>query len=164
MQPAANVVRRQRQKEALSPLGLAALVYAQEYGWPVFPVVEHGKSPLIDGAFHNASSHPEQVCAWWDQWPNANIGFSPGSFGLLVVDIDGPTGEVLAREAGVFDAETLECVTARGVHRYFRLPNGITIGNQKLNQIDIRASAGYVLLPPSIHESGHVYTWRGELE
>jgi hypothetical protein len=149
---------------ALSPLGLAAMVYAQHFGWAVFPIVPRGKQPLIDGGFHNASTHPEQIAEWWFAQPDANIGFCPGSFGFVVVDIDGPEGESRANDVGAFDVPTLECITSRGVHRYFRLPDAVTIGNRKLEQIDIRAHAGYVLLPPSVHASGHAYSWRGELE
>lgn len=148
----------------LSPLGLAALTYSQEYGWPVFPL-SRDKKPLIDGGFHAASSHPEQVAAWWDRWPDANIGFCPGTFGFMVLDVDGPEGEQAAHEAGAFDVATLEVVTRRGGHRWFRLPAGITVGNGKrLPQCDVRAHAGYVILPPSVHASGHVYAWRGSIE
>lgn len=151
----------------LSPLGLAALSYSQEFGMPVFPVLPRGKKPLIDGGFHGASTHPEQVAEWWDRWPDANIGFSPGSCGWLVTDLDSAEAEALAREVGLLDDVTLEVLTRRGRHLYFRLPRGVTIGNASLWEergIDIRANNGYVLLPPSVHASGHVYSWRGELE
>jgi len=149
---------------ALSELGLAALSYSQELGWPVFPVEPCGKRPLIANGFHGATTHPEQIAAWWDRWPHANIGFCPGSHDLIVVDIDGPEGERLADNAGVLEIDTLEVRTARGVHRYFRLPAGVTIGNVARAQLDVRAHNGYVLVPPSVHSSGHVYTWRGVIE
>lgn len=148
----------------LSPLGLAALTYSQEYGWPVFPVEPRGKKPLVDGGFHAAATHPEQIAAWWDRWPDANIGFCPGSFGLFVLDVDGPEGLAAARDAGALDVATLEVVTSRGMHRYYRLPAGVVVGNRSLRKLDVRAHNGYVLLPPSVHASGHVYTWRGEIE
>jgi Bifunctional DNA primase/polymerase, N-terminal. len=149
----------------LSALGVQALTYSQEYGWPVFPVEPRGKKPLIAGGFRMASQHPEQVCAWWDQWPLANIGFCPGMAGLVVLDIDGPAGKAAARDMHVFAADTLEVATSRGVHKYFRLPDGVTLGNESpWPELDVRAHAGYVLLPPSVHPSGHVYTWRGQVE
>jgi putative DNA primase/helicase len=49
--------------------------------------------------------------------------------------------------------------TVRGRHLWFRHPGG-HIGNRKLaDHIDVRADAGYVLLPPSVHPSGRTYAW-----
>jgi hypothetical protein len=145
----------------LSSLRLAAVSYAAELGYAVFPIVPRGKRPLIDGGFRMASSNPEQIATWWDRWPEANIGFSPGTADLLVLDIDGVDGEQLARDAGAYDVQTVEVLTSRGVHRYYQLPAGIVVGNSAHRQLDVRSAAGYVLLPPSQHESGHVYEWRG---
>ena len=154
-----------RHSPALSVCGLEALRYSQESGWPVFPVEPRGKVPLIPGGFRSASTHPEQVCDWWDGFPLANIGFSPGAAGLIVLDIDGPLGEATARELGVFTTPTVEVVTSRGRHKYFRLPIGVTLGNESpWTDLDVRAHNGYVLLPPSVHPSGHVYSWRGARE
>lgn len=156
----------------LSPLGMAALTYSQEYGMPVFPLRPRDKKPLIpksaggDG-FKDASTHPEQICAWWDEEPNANIGFSPGSMGWIVIDVDGPEAEAYARSLGMLDVSTLAVRTARGHHYYFALPKGVSIGNSSIwdkKGINVRSSAGYVALPPSVHASGHVYTWVGNLE
>lgn len=149
----------------LSDLGIAALELAQEYGFRVFPVRPRGKKPLIaDGnGFHDATTHPEQIAAWWDAAPNANIGLYPGASQLIVLDVDGQEGEAAARAAGAFSEPTLEAITSRGVHRYFRLPRGVTVGNIARTELDIRAHNGYVLAPPSVHESGFVYQWRGDL-
>src|SRR5436190_657790 len=117
---------------ALSSLGNAALTYSAEYGWPVFPVTPFGKTPLIKNGFYGESAHPEQIVGWWSRWPNANIGFRPGSFGLVVFDIDGPDGEAFAHHLGMLTTPTLECTTSRGRHLYFRLPAGVSIGNRKL--------------------------------
>ena len=151
----------------LSRLGLAALSYSQEYGMPVFPVIPRKKKPLTENGFHDASTHPEKICEWWDRWPNANIGFSPGSMGWVVLDIDNADAEEVARELGLLDTPTLEVVSHRGRHLYFALPKGVTLNNRspwKNQGIDIRSASGYVLLPPSIHASGHEYAWRGSLE
>jgi hypothetical protein len=150
----------------LSRLGRAAVVYATEIGLPIFPCEPRGKKPLTRSGFHDATQHIEQVCEWWETNPDANIGFSPGSMGWLVFDLDTAEAIKVAEKLGLLAAPTLECVTARGRHLYFRLPKGVTVGNASRwgnNGIDIRSSAGYVLLPPSVHESGHVYKWLGYL-
>lgn len=151
----------------LSTLGLAALTYSQEYGWPVFPCEPRDKKPLTPHGFHDASTHPEAVCAWWDKWPDANVGFYPGPAGLVVFDLDSDEAEAAAASLGLLNVPTLEVLTSRGRHLYFRVPQGVAIGNVSRwadRGLDVRSANGYVLLPPSVHATGHVYVWRGAVE
>lgn len=135
----------------------AALSYAG-YGWPVFPC--HGKEPVVEGGFHSATTDAERLRAWFGP---RNIGFVPGRAGLIVLDFDGPEGEASALRLGLLSEPTLAVLTRRGRHLYYRHPGG-TIGNRKLAAgIDVRADKGYVLLPPSVHPSGHVYAWVGKV-
>jgi hypothetical protein len=135
--------------------------YAEAYGWPVFPCKPRGKDPAIARGFLQATTDPQQIRAWWRQYPRANIGLVPGRAGFLVIDIDGPAAEEAAQQMGLLSEPTLTVVTARGWHLYFRHPGG-EIGNRKLGMLDVRADRGYVLLPPSVHPSGHVYRWADE--
>jgi hypothetical protein len=162
--------------------GLAALILAQEFCWGVFPVYEPNgrggcscdqgdhcerpaKHPRNAVGFKGATTSAEQIGEWWgDRWPNANVGLYPGSAGLIVVDIDGPSGEEAARKAGALDVGTLEVITSRGRHRYFRLPGGVVIPNVARTELDVRAHNGYTLAPPSVHASGFQYEWRGSLD
>lgn len=43
-------------------------------GVPVFPCVPGGKRPLTEHGFHDATTEPDQIAAWWRQHPQANIG------------------------------------------------------------------------------------------
>jgi hypothetical protein len=82
----------------------------------------------------------------------------------VVLDIDGPQGEATAESLGLLEEPTLEVITGRGRHRYYRHPGG-HIGNAPLGpKLDVRADVGYVVLPPSIHYSGRTYQWNGKLE
>jgi hypothetical protein len=164
----------------LSRMGIAALALAQEYGLAVFPLhapsaggcscgkggcERTGKHPRTVDGFKGATTHPAQIAEWWDRWPEANIGVTPGASQLIVLDIDGPAGEETARALGVFAAPTLETITARGVHRWFRLPPAVRLTNHSpWAELDVRAHAGYVLAPPSVHASGVVYDWRGSFD
>lgn len=146
----------------MTTLAEAAASYAAR-GWHVFPCRSRGKAPLTADGFKAATADADQVAAWWDETPDANIGMVPARAGLLVLDLDGPEGEASARNLKILSEPTLEVVTGRGRHRYYRHPGG-TIGNEKpAPGIDVRADAGYVLLPPSVHETGARYTWRGKL-
>ena len=134
----------------------AALKYAAQ-GWHVFPCVARDKHPLTARGFLEASTDPAVVAAWWDEAPEANIGMVPGRAGLVVVDVDGTEGMSEAVALGLCAEPTLIVQTARGEHRYYRHPGG-SIPNRKLaSHIDVRADAGYVLVPPSRHPSGARY-------
>src|SRR5262249_12459163 len=58
---------------------------------------------------------------------------------------------------------TVEAITGKGRHLYFRWPAGQIIRNKQVNLdmpgIDVRGNGGYVLAPPSIHPSGRAYAW-----
>ena len=128
-------------------------------GRAIFPIAQRDKVPLTTDGFKSATAKPDQVLLWWTATPEANIGFVPGSVGLLVLDLDGPEATAEAQALGLLSEPTTCVATARGEHRYYRHPGGM-IGNRKLSaHIDVRADAGYVLLPPSVHPSGAVYRW-----
>ena len=56
---------------------------------------------------------------------------------------------------------SVEVITARGRHLYFRTPE-VPVRNTASKiapGIDTRGDGGYVLAPPSIHPSGRRYAW-----
>lgn len=153
-------------------LGAAALELAQEVGFRVFPLIPRDKRPLIPskdgrGGFHDATTHPEQIAAWWDACPDANIGLYPGASQEIVLDVDSAEGERTAERLGALTRPTLCAQTNRGWHLFYRLPDGVRITNAspwKKEGLDIRAHNGYVVAAPSVHPDGHVYRWVGDFD
>lgn len=98
--------------------------------------------------------------ALFKKYPGANVAILTGEFsGLVVLDIDGAEGEqaVEGRHLPI----TPQVRTRRGRHLFFRYPQGrlIKTNSALLPQVDIRATGGYVVAPPSVHHTGHVYEW-----
>ena len=95
---------------------------------PVFPC--KGKRPLTDHGYKDASTDASSIGQAWTRNPDANVGLVTGS--LIVVDVDGPEGakslEALEAQHGPLPP-TLSASTGRGLHRYYRCPEGVTIGN-----------------------------------
>ena len=146
----------------MSALLKAALEYADR-GIPVFPLRTRGKAPRTKTGFKEATTDEKQIRAWWKKWPEANIGLYPGPADIVVVDIDGVKGLKFAEEHGWLDVPTPHVITAKGRHLFFRKPSDVVIPNAKLHpQIDVRGDKGYVVAPPSVHPSGHVYAWENE--
>ncbi len=141
--------------------GAAALYYAQEYGWSVFPLVPRDKFPLTGHGFKDASRDADRIAEWWTQHPDANVGIATGdTSGLLVLDVDGPEGESALEWYGELPS-TLEVRTGKGRHLYFaRGADAIRNSASKLGaKLDVRGDGGYVVAPPSIHPNGGVYKW-----
>lgn len=147
---------------AHAPRFLAAALALAARGWHVFPVKPRAKQPLTSNGYLQATTDPDQLRAWWRQWPDANLGLAPGRSGLVVLDVDGPEGEAHAQALGLFAEPTLSAATGRadgGRHLYFQRPP-FAVSNAKLApHLDVRGDMGYVLLPPSIHPSGASYAW-----
>lgn len=89
-----------------------------------------------------------------------NIGIVTGKLsGLTVVDFDTPEAIEKAKEKGFPKGPLVK--TGKGFHAYCKYEEGHRNFQKKagLPGVDLRAEGGYVVAPPSIHESGHVYHW-----
>ena len=153
----------------LTALGQAAIDYAK-MGLAVFPLAEGSKVPAIAGGFKNATTDIDQILAFWQHRPNANIGIATGgmSGGLLVIDCDydemrGEDGmaTVRAHEAANGEFPDGACVSTPrgGEHLYFMTDEPFDCSTDAEAGVDIRGDGGYVVAPPSIHPNGGVYEW-----
>lgn len=144
-----------------SDLGKAALWYAVQRGWAVFPLKPGDKIPMTSQGFKDATTSAEQIEAWWMDKPNANIGIATGEVsGIVVVDVDGPQGEAALAALGQMPATPVS-LTGKGRHLIFqRPPDGLRNSAGKLGpQLDTRGDGGYIVAPPSIHPNGGKYQW-----
>lgn len=156
----------QSEPSANSTLLDAALRYAAR-GFHVFPT-RITKAPFCAHGVKDATIDPEQIARWWAQWPNAGIGLACGAIsGVWALDVDTDKGGQLSLEDlemthGVMP-DTLESATGGGGrHLFFRAPVGVRIRNSVSSigaGLDCRGDGGYVVLPPSRHESGNMYRW-----
>lgn len=151
-------------------LGPAALWYAEQ-GLRVFPLQAGEKIPYPGSrGCLDATSDARQVRKWWMARPESNIGIATG---LLVdaIDIDGPLGmRSWLDNEGVFPASLGVVSTPRpgGTHLYIAARGGTNRAGV-LPGIDLRASGGYVVAPPSTlapaaeRDYHGSYTWRHPL-
>lgn len=150
--------------ETLSALGLAALGYAERLG-PVFPLQPGGKVPLTPHGYKDASRDPEQIAAWWSQWPDANIGLPCGEVvGFDVLDVDEKAGgvETLRRyehQYGPLPATPLQLTGGGGLHYLFAHTPGLKNAAGLDGGLDLRTTGGYIVAAPSVHASGRPYAW-----
>jgi len=134
----------------------AALAYA-ERGWPVLPCKPGSKEPLgrvVHRGAHDARCDRDWVRWVWTRYPDANIAIATGLV-CDVVDVDEE------RFAGLYSAMLPTAPvarTSRGCHIYIRA-TGSTSVSRLLPGADLKGIGGYVIAPPSTHETGVRYQW-----
>jgi hypothetical protein len=134
-------------------------------GLAVFPCAPSAKTPACVHGGKDATTDVIAIQAWWRDCPDYNIGIATGATSnIFVVDVDGGPAETALRKLeeslGVLPA-TVEAITARGRHIYFRYPT-VPVRNSAgrlADGIDIRGEGGFVVAPPSVHPSGRRYCW-----
>ncbi len=142
----------------------AALGYAKR-GMHVFPCRVKDKRPATANGLKDATTDPDVIQRWWREEPEFNIGVATGAVSrIFVIDIDGLDAEAELRRLedryGPLPA-TVESITARGRHLFFRHPGHLVRNSaSKIGPgIDVRGDGGYVLVPRSKHPSGRDYSW-----
>jgi hypothetical protein len=148
----------------LSSLGNAAVAYATR-GFAIFPCLPRGKAPATQHGCRDATKDLMWISAWWRENPSYNVAVATGPVSkVFVLDVDGLDAEASLRKLedqhGALP-DTVESVTPRGRHIFFRCENG-TVRNSAsaiAPHLDVRGDGGYVVLPPSIHPSGRPYVW-----
>jgi hypothetical protein len=151
----------------------AAVTYAQ-YGWPIFPL--HNKKPyefitpgVKSHGYKDATTDEETIRAFWTYHPGATIGLATGEkSGVIVLDIDPPEGHYSLKELQSQHSPLPDTRRSRtgnkGLHFFFQYPSdGNTyrnaVGLAGLEGVDIRATGGYAIIPPSKLYGRLAYKW-----
>ena len=144
----------------------AAVEYAR-MGWQVFPCHPTGHQPLVGRGFYAATTDLDVIKSWWSRHPGAAIGLRTGeASGVFAVDIDPRHGgdislEHLEAEHGELP-ETVENQTGGGGRHVLLHWPGRTVpcSTGRIGAgIDVKGDGGYIILPPSDHQSGRQYCW-----
>lgn len=169
-----------REAEVAESVLDAALRYAAR-GWPVFPLYEMqaegcacrqancaspGKHPRTTNGLYAATTDEIQIRGWWRQWPEANVGIRTGSeASLIVLDVDPRHGgndsldEILLANHPFEDGPESHTGSG-GRHFLFRHPSFPTGNRANFRPgLDVRGDGGYIVAPPSNHQSGDRYQW-----
>ena len=150
-------------------------VYADAH-WHVFPVSPRGKRPLEE--LRNGKDHATDDRVQIERWfanghGDRNVGISCKPSMLVVIDVDTPKEkndwtdgraeliDLIARFGPLPETPTADTGSG-GVHRVFRAPTGTDLVGHAGRAIDVIRN-GYIVAPPSVHESGNSYRWRDDL-
>lgn len=136
----------------------AAIEYAKD-GYSVIPISWNGKmkKPLVRWEeWQNRRADETQIRAWWKSFPQAGVGIVTGEISnLVVMDVDPKHG---GTDEGFPPTDRVVATGGGGQHHYYEYVIGAR-NRTGDNGVDVRAEGGYVVAPPSKHESGGTYEW-----
>ena len=150
-----------QEKKAVDPSNLPstlseASLFWFKLGYEVVPIVPKQKRPSVKLTDWLSSLSEDSIRAHWEVHPDHEIAIHCGS-SIMVLDADSPESEeALHRiEREHFTPPWMSIRTAKGVHHYFRLAEGVRVqaagyGSEAPEKIDIRHGQNSIaLIAPS---------------
>jgi hypothetical protein len=162
----------------------AALHYASEQGWEIFPAPPGEKKSYKSAEYSNGKKWgktkiADEISSDWARWPNANVGLPTGAEnGFWVTEADTAAGhavdgiakfnELIAQHSPL--PETRMAISPSGsLHYYWQWPQDL--GDRVIKNsasriapgVDVRGEGGMVIAPPSIKPGVGQYRWLNEL-
>jgi hypothetical protein len=124
-----------------------------------------GKHPRLKSWQRIASNRSARIRAWWQLWPDANVGvLTGGTVGLLVLDVDPRTGgdlslAALERICGAIPPTPRSRTGTGGWHYWFTCWPDVPSRAGALGPgLDIKSRGGCVTAPPSVGRD-QPYAW-----
>jgi hypothetical protein len=136
----------------------AAAADYRRVGWCPIPIKKRTKQTALGqlAPYLNRRATKEELAAW--AWPGVGIVTGPVS-GVLVLDVDGPEGEEELRKHG-HPVTPMVRTANGGLHLYFKHPEQhVRTGIRVAPGLDVKASGGYVVAPPTLGPNGRPYEW-----
>jgi len=169
--PDHSTARSDAQVAVSGPAALDSLAAALSYrslDWSVFPIRYGEKRPRVRWkGLQECLPDRNQVGDWFGCWPEDGIAVALGPLsGLLAIDVDGQEAHAeLCNRLGTLPVTPAVKSGNPDPHRYhlfFQHPAGLETRAKATPwhpQLEFRGHGGYVVLPPSRHESGQRYFW-----
>ena len=122
----------------------------QKQDYSVIPVQQNKKPFIKWEKYQHERASPDQIRAWWQKWPGANVGLITGKISNIdVVDCDSEKGRDALNEFLSDSFETPVSKTPKGHHYFFKHRPGLTNGVQVIRDCDLRTDGGYAVVAPS---------------
>jgi putative DNA primase/helicase len=136
----------------------AAAVGYRRGGWCPIPIKRGSKQTSLGqlAPYLNRPATQEELRSW--AWSGVGIVTGPVS-GVLVLDVDAPEGEDELRKHG-HPVTPMVRTASGGLHLYFEHPEQhVRTGIRVAPGLDVKATGGYVVAPPSLGPNGQPYEW-----
>lgn len=127
-----------------------------DYGWSILPADRGTKLPIVKWEeFQERLPTKDEINTWFTRWPDANIGAVTGKISnMTVLDHD-------ILEKPVPCKSRVAAISGSGKRHYFFKYNPLvkTVSKKTTLGFDFRNDGGFIVLSPSLHESGGKYRW-----
>src|SRR5215213_2709251 len=136
----------------------AAAVGYRRGGWCPIPIKRGSKQTSLGhlAPYLNRPATQEELRSW--AWSGVGIVTGPVS-GVLVLDVDGTEGEDELQKYG-HPVTPMVRTASGGLHLYFKHPEQhVRTGIRVAPGLDVKATGGYVVAPPSLGPNGQPYEW-----
>jgi Bifunctional DNA primase/polymerase, N-terminal len=118
-----------------------------------------GKAPILYRGVQGYTTDPEKIAQLFRWYPTANYGVAMGRVsGHFTIESDGPQGEAFLRTFHIPPTPTV--VSARGPHRWLKIPAGYVVKTAHIGELDVIGDGDQVIGAGSLHVSGHTYHWQ----
>ena len=134
-------------------------------GWSILPVKPDEKRPYMTNWLQYTKTRPGKVLvnSWFNSLTGAGIGLVTGKIsGVVVLDVESwcptPVEELLKK----YPTQMIARSGGGGVHLFYSYPQNVgKISNRVgiFEGADLRADGGFLVLPPTMHQSGNRYEW-----
>jgi hypothetical protein len=119
--------------------------------------------PRTARGLSDATTDEAQVAQWWTRWPDANVAIHLAKSELAAIDCDprhggDATNEELIAEHGDWPDTPTQLSGGGGWHRIYAYSADTRLPGTLGGGIDVKHN-GYIVMAPSLHESGQRYVW-----
>lgn len=139
-----------------------ALGYLKQ-GIPAIPASQKTKAPLVKWVeFQKRLPTKEETVSMFSKFPGCMVAIVTGTIsGIMVVDADSEYAIKRIEETLPETYDSIIAVSPRGGRHYYYKCSNPTLQTKAgiLEKIDIRASGGIIITPPSRRDDGGHYEW-----
>lgn len=140
-------------------------------GWSILPVKPDEKRPYMANwlQYTRTRATREMVDSWFSSLSGAGVGVVTGKISnMVVLDVENwcpvPIDELLKK----YPTQMVARSGGGGYHLFYNYPQNVgRVANRVgiFEGADLRADGGFLVLPPTMHQSGRRYEWikRGPL-
>ncbi|MCE9560817.1 MAG: bifunctional DNA primase/polymerase [Planctomycetes bacterium] len=149
------------------PQVLATALANRARGWSIVPIISATKRPPIRWKeFQTRVATETELTDWFRRWPDAGLALVLGPVSnVFAIDVDGPEAHAaLVKRLGSEPVAPKTLSGSRKPSRYHLLFTDPGVATRAKatpwhEKLEFRGQGGLVVLPPSLHPSGHRYEW-----
>lgn len=142
--------------------------YVSEYidsGWSILPVKPDEKRPYMSNwlQYNRTRATKEMAENWFNNLAGAGVGVVTGKISnMVVLDVESWCKTSIEELLKKYPTQMISKTGSGGYHLFYQYPTGVSKVSNRVGIFegaDLRADGGFIVLPPTMHQSGNRYEW-----